>query len=70
MAAELAYLEVGGLIEEMVTDGKFTSEESRSAGADGITNYFAAAVVLPTGSSTMWQRISATTSNGFRRSTR
>ncbi len=47
MAAELAYLEVGGLIEEMVTDGKFTSDESRRLARMGLANYFAAAVVLP-----------------------
>lgn len=47
MAAELAYLEVGGLIEELVTDGNFTSEESRRLARLGLANYFAAAVVLP-----------------------
>ncbi len=47
MAAELAYLEVGGLIEEMVTDGRFTSEESRRLARLGFANYFAAATVLP-----------------------
>lgn len=47
MAAELAFLEVGDLIEEMVTDGKFTSEESRKLARMGLANYFAAAVVLP-----------------------
>lgn len=47
MAAELAYLEVGGLIEEMVTDGRFTSDESRRLARLGFANYFAAATVLP-----------------------
>ena len=47
MAAELAYLEVGGLIDTMVTDGKFTSDESRTLARLGLANYFAAAVVLP-----------------------
>ena len=47
MAAELAYLEVGDLIETMVTDGKFTSEESRRLARLGLANYFAAATVLP-----------------------
>ena len=47
MAAELAYLEVGDLIEEMVTDGKFTSDESRRLARLGLANYFAAATVLP-----------------------
>ena len=47
MAAELAYLEVGDLIDTMVTDGKFTSEESRRLARLGMANYFAAATVLP-----------------------
>jgi predicted transcriptional regulator/transcriptional regulator with XRE-family HTH domain len=47
MAAELAYLEVGELIDSMVTDGKFTSDESRRLARLGLANYFAAATVLP-----------------------
>jgi predicted transcriptional regulator/plasmid maintenance system antidote protein VapI len=47
MAAELAYLEVGDLIDTMVTDGKFTSDESRRLAKLGMANYFAAATVLP-----------------------
>jgi len=47
MAAELAYLEVGDLIESMVTDGKFTSDESRILARLGLANYFAAAAILP-----------------------
>jgi len=47
MAAELAYLEVGDLIDAMVTDGKFTSDESRTLARLGLANYFAAAAVLP-----------------------
>ena len=47
MAAELAYLEVGDLIDTMVTDGKFTSDESRRLARLGLANYFAAATVLP-----------------------
>lgn len=47
MAAELAYLEVGDLIDAMVDDGKFTSEESRRLARLGMANYFAAATVLP-----------------------
>jgi predicted transcriptional regulator/transcriptional regulator with XRE-family HTH domain len=47
MAAELAYLEVGDLIDTMVTDGKFTSEESARLARLGMANYFAAATVLP-----------------------
>ncbi|WP_373122532.1 acetate metabolism transcriptional regulator RamB [Mycobacterium marinum] len=47
MAAELAYLEFGDLIDAMVTDGKFTSDESRTLARLGLANYFAAAAVLP-----------------------
>ena len=47
LAAELAYLEFGDLIDSMVTDGKFTSEESRTLARLGLANYFAAAAVLP-----------------------
>ncbi|EUA68858.1 helix-turn-helix family protein [Mycobacterium xenopi 4042] len=47
MAAELAYLEFGELIDAMVEEGKFTSEESRKLARLGLANYFAAATVLP-----------------------
>jgi predicted transcriptional regulator/transcriptional regulator with XRE-family HTH domain len=47
MAAELAYLEYGGLIEKLVSEGKFTSEESTKLARLGLANYFAAATVLP-----------------------
>ncbi|MDT5213317.1 MAG: family transcriptional regulator, fatty acid utilization regulator [Mycobacterium sp.] len=47
LAAELAYLEFGELIDSMVADGKFTSAESRTLARLGLANYFAAATVLP-----------------------
>lgn len=47
LAAELAYLEFGELIETQVTEGMFTSDESRKLARLGLANYFAAAVVLP-----------------------
>jgi predicted transcriptional regulator/transcriptional regulator with XRE-family HTH domain len=47
LAAELAYLEFGELIDSMVADGKFTSAESRTLARLGLANYFAAAAVLP-----------------------
>ncbi len=47
MAAELAYLEFGGLIDKLVEEGKFTSEESTTLARLGLANYFAAATVLP-----------------------
>jgi len=49
MAAELAYLEYGDLIDKLVEDGKFTSEESTTLARLGLANYFAAATVLPYG---------------------
>ncbi|MET0704086.1 MAG: acetate metabolism transcriptional regulator RamB [Mycobacterium sp.] len=47
LAAELAYLEFGDLIDSLVEEGKFTSDESRILARLGLANYFAAAVVLP-----------------------
>ncbi|MDT5095063.1 MAG: family transcriptional regulator, fatty acid utilization regulator [Mycobacterium sp.] len=49
LAAELAYLEFGSQIDEMVDEGKFTSDESRKLARLGLANYFAAATVLPYG---------------------
>ncbi|MGV0578592.1 acetate metabolism transcriptional regulator RamB [Mycolicibacterium elephantis] len=47
MATELAYLEFGDLIDKLVEEGKFTSEESAILARLGLANYFAAATVLP-----------------------
>lgn len=47
MAAELAYLEFGDLIDSLVEEGKFTSNESHTLARLGLANYFAAATVLP-----------------------
>lgn len=47
LATELAYLEFGDLIERMVDEGTFTSDESRTLARLGLANYFAAATVLP-----------------------
>ena len=49
MAAELAFLEFGDMIDKLVEDGKFTSEESTKLARLGLANYFAAATVLPYG---------------------
>ncbi|MCB0948533.1 MAG: acetate metabolism transcriptional regulator RamB [Mycobacterium sp.] len=49
MAAELAYLECGDLIDKLVDDGHFTSVESQRLARLGLANYFAAAAVLPYG---------------------
>jgi predicted transcriptional regulator/transcriptional regulator with XRE-family HTH domain len=47
LAAELAYLEFGDLIDSLVAEGKFTSDDSRTLARLGLANYFAAATVLP-----------------------
>lgn len=47
LAAELAYLEFGQLIDARVAEGNFTSDESRTLARLGLANYFAAATVLP-----------------------
>ncbi|MFI1918895.1 acetate metabolism transcriptional regulator RamB [Nocardia sp. NPDC020380] len=47
LAAELAYLECGDLIEKLVEEGNFSSPESRVLAKLGLANYFAAATVLP-----------------------
>jgi predicted transcriptional regulator/transcriptional regulator with XRE-family HTH domain len=47
LAAELGYLEFGDLIEGMVTEGNFTSDEAVKLARLGLANYFAAATVLP-----------------------
>ena len=47
LATELAYLEFGDLIDAMVAEGMFTSDESRTLARLGLANYFAAATVLP-----------------------
>ena len=49
LAAELAYLEFGALIDTLVDEGKFTSDESRTLARLGLANYSAAAMVLPYG---------------------
>ena len=49
MAAELAYLECGDLIDKLVEEGHFTSAESQKLARLGLANYFAAATVLPYG---------------------
>jgi len=49
LATELAYLEYGDLIDGLVDQGNFTSDESRTLARLGLANYFAAATVLPYG---------------------
>lgn len=47
LATELGYLEYGTLIDELVAEGSFTSEESQTLARLGLANYFAAAAMLP-----------------------
>lgn len=47
LAAELAYLEFGDLIDTLADEGNFTSDESRTLARLGLANYFAAATILP-----------------------
>ena len=47
LAAELAYLEFGDLIDAEVAVGNFTSDEAIKLARLGLANYFAAATVLP-----------------------
>lgn len=47
MAAELAHLEYGDLINKLADEGGFSTPEARSMGVIGLANYFAAATVLP-----------------------
>ena len=47
LAAELAYLECGDLIDKLVEEGNFASEDTRILAKLGLANYFAAATVLP-----------------------
>lgn len=48
-ATELAFLEYGDLLDKLVAEGGFTSDESVALARLGLANYFAAATVLPYG---------------------
>lgn len=47
IAAELAYLEYGDLIDELVGEGTFTTDDAVALARHGLANYFAGAAVLP-----------------------
>ncbi|APT83897.1 acetate metabolism transcriptional regulator RamB [Corynebacterium aquilae] len=47
MAAELAFLEAGDLIDAAVDDGELTSPESITLARRGVASYYAAALMLP-----------------------
>ncbi len=47
MAVQLAQLEIGDLLDSLITHAKFTSDESRRLARIGLANYFAGALVMP-----------------------
>ncbi|MEP9395626.1 MULTISPECIES: acetate metabolism transcriptional regulator RamB [Gordonia] len=47
LAAELAYLEYGDLIGQLVDEGNFSNDDARSLARYGLANYFAGAALLP-----------------------
>ncbi|WP_428385849.1 short-chain fatty acyl-CoA regulator family protein [Nevskia ramosa] len=47
MAVQLAQLEIGELLDSLITHAKFTSDESRRLARIGLANYFAGALVMP-----------------------
>lgn len=47
LASELCYLEYQDLLDKLVDEANFSSEDARALGLLGLANYFAAAVVLP-----------------------
>lgn len=47
IAAELGYLEFGDLIDELVAEGTFSTEDAVALARQGLANYFAGAAVLP-----------------------
>jgi XRE family transcriptional regulator, fatty acid utilization regulator len=49
MATQLAFLEVGEMIERLVEDPGLDGEEARALGRIGLANYYAGALVLPYG---------------------
>ena len=47
IASELAFLEHGQLLEQLVEEGRFSSQAARALCFRGLANYFAAAVIMP-----------------------
>lgn len=47
VASELAFLEHGDLLDELVADGAFSSPAAEALALRGLANYFAAAVLMP-----------------------
>lgn len=47
IATQLALMEHDGVIDALVSEGRFTSDEARQLGRIGLANYFAGALILP-----------------------
>ncbi|WP_224371788.1 short-chain fatty acyl-CoA regulator family protein [Hyalangium versicolor] len=47
MATQLAFLEFGELIQRLVDETRFSSDEARSLARIGLANYFAGALIMP-----------------------
>jgi len=47
MAVQLALLEIAPLLDRLIAEAQFTSEESRRLARIGLANYFAGALVMP-----------------------
>ncbi|MEZ5210456.1 MULTISPECIES: acetate metabolism transcriptional regulator RamB [unclassified Gordonia (in: high G+C Gram-positive bacteria)] len=47
IAAELGYLEFGDLIDDLVAEGGFTTDDAVALARHGLANYFAGAALLP-----------------------
>jgi predicted transcriptional regulator/DNA-binding XRE family transcriptional regulator len=47
MAVQLVELEIGELLDSLIANAKFTSDESRRLARIGLANYFAGALVMP-----------------------
>jgi len=49
LATQLAFLELGGMIDQLVAEAPLSSDTARSLARIGLANYFAAALLLPYG---------------------
>jgi hypothetical protein len=49
MATQLAFLEMGGVLDRLSLEGSFSSDEARALARIGLANYFAGALILPYG---------------------
>ncbi|NLG44973.1 acetate metabolism transcriptional regulator RamB [Gordonia sp. (in: high G+C Gram-positive bacteria)] len=47
IASELAFLEFGDLIDELIAEGNFSTEDAVTLARQGLASYFAAAAILP-----------------------